>query len=199
MALTDVWTAQVGRRKRLTAWKVEENVESHWEEPVQNSRQSRDREAHAGSRSSDLARGRQEGLCRPGGMGSSEALLGLVERLPGWRIPSARPTPGSAEAAGGACFISEDAPRNPVRAFPLSSLRASLFGPRICLFGFPPLPSFQSSVLIPIKRHFLKFQCLPQMPSQGHVPSCAVAGLRLEGWTCPVPILALSLACRDRG
>lgn len=89
--------------------------------------------------------------------------------------------------------------RNPVRAFPLSFLRASLFGPRICLFGFPPLLSFQSSVLIPIKRNFLKFQCLPQMSNQDHAHSCAVRGPRLEGRKCPVPSLALSLTRHDCG
>lgn len=174
MALTDVWRTQVGRRKRPTAWKVEENVASNWEESVQNSRQSRDREAHAGSRSSDLAGARQGGLCRPGGVGSSEALLGSLECLPGRRVPSGRPMHGPAEAAaaaaGGACLISEDAREEPCQSVsPFFSQSVSLWSQDLFVwFSFPSL--FPVLCSYPHQKKFFK---VPVPPTDVQPGSCS--------------------------
>lgn len=96
-----------------------------------------------------------------------------------------------------ACFISEHIHKEPVRAFPLSFLRASLW---FCdVFAWVSSPHPQSSALLPIKRNFLRRWCLPPTSSQDCVHSWAVGGPSVQGSKCPVPVLALALVCCDQG
>lgn len=89
--------------------------------------------------------------------------------------------------------------RTPVRAFPLSFLRASRFGAMICLFGLPPFPLSSPPFLSPSKDIFKNSSASHRCPTR--ISFTAVLS-EAQGWGCklvPFPSWLCHSRIGDRG